>query len=119
MPNAINGKKYDFKMTNGQKEVIYNEPIKYYRGVRFDQKPIGEMTIASARDIGNYIAGYEAGVNGISWPMARIAFDGLQSIKSERLDHEPKGTQIAQLKGWIHGTLSFGRLTYNLLIPLH
>lgn len=60
-----------------------------------------------------------AGVNGISWPMARIAFDGFQSIKSDRLDHEPKGTQIAQLKGWIHGTLSFGRLTYNLLIPLH
>ena len=92
---------------------------KYYRGMRFDQKQVGEMTLASARDIGNYIAGYEAGINGISWPIARVAFDGLQLLTSGEFDIEPIGTRSAQWKGWVNGTFSFNHLINSLLIPLY
>lgn len=35
--------------------------------------------IASARDIGNYAAGYVAGVHGFGWGSSRFAFDALQT----------------------------------------
>lgn len=35
--------------------------------------------VASARDIGNYAAGYVAGVHGLGWGTSRFAFDALQT----------------------------------------
>jgi uncharacterized protein RhaS with RHS repeats len=45
----------------------------HYRGMSFNGK------VASARDIGNYAAGYVAGKNGFGWGTSRFAFDALQT----------------------------------------
>ena len=45
----------------------------HYRGMLFEGK------IASARDIGNFAAGYVAGVHGFGWKISRFAFDALQT----------------------------------------
>lgn len=64
-----------------------------YRGMLLDGK------IASARDIGNYAAGYVAGDNGLSWETARLGFDGLESYQQGRLATEGMTTQSAQRLG--------------------
>ena len=45
----------------------------HYRGMSFNGK------VASARDIGNYAAGYVAGKHGFGWGTSRFAFDALQT----------------------------------------
>lgn len=59
-----------------------------------------KVVIASARDVGNYVAGYYASVNGFSWASSRIAFDlyqgGVEGIQ----------TQSAQFAGWSRGSFS-------------
>ena len=72
LENAQNVRKYDFKASNGQD--IVKEELNYYRGM-----PIGNGVIASARDIGNIGAGYMAGVYGISYFFARMAFDAYET----------------------------------------
>ena len=46
-----------------------------YRGMSFEGK------VASARDIGNYAAGYVAGTHGFSWGATQLAFDALETIQ--------------------------------------
>ena len=55
----------------------------------------------SARDIGNMMAGYVAGQKGLAWHIARVGFDGYQSISESGLKWTPEGasTQNAQLLG--------------------
>lgn len=76
--NAKGGEPLDFKvrgMSNGIKD---NERKQYvYRGMLLDGK------IASARDIGNYAAGYVAGVYGMSWDVARFGFDALETKQTK------------------------------------
>ena len=45
----------------------------HYRGMSFNGK------VASARDIGNYSAGYVSGKHGLSWGLFRFGFDALQT----------------------------------------
>ena len=45
----------------------------HYRGMSFNGK------IASARDIGNYAAGYVAGKHGFDWSFSRFGFDALET----------------------------------------
>jgi RHS repeat-associated protein len=94
MRNATGGKKYDFKR-NGTKpgDPNYNNPQYHYRGMSFNGK------IASARDIGNYAAGYVAGVKGFSWGSSRLAFDALESYQKGGLATEGQPTQQAQRLG--------------------
>ncbi len=61
----------------------------------------GKKRIASARDIGNYAAGYIAGKNGISWLLARIAFDIYQGGK------EPNVTKSAEILGHSAGIYQY------------
>lgn len=103
MPNAIGGKKYDFK-TRG----IKNRPIgmtmdQYkYRGMPF--KDAGnDIAYASARDIGNYGAGYIAGRVGMNWKTARMGFDALESAQNRRLSSEGMTTQKAERMGYEAG----------------
>lgn len=105
MKNAKNNELYDFKVTNGEpntnrKDVLRGSPV-----------IIGKNTIiASARDIGNYVAGYYAGVHGFSWSESRIAFDIYQKAI------EGKQTQSAQYMGWEKGSNHFGIIkSFNLV----
>jgi len=66
----------------------------------------GERQIASARDIGNFAAGYIAGVNGISKLLTRMAFDFYQG------GIEPKVTKAAENLGYARG-----KIIYNLIHP--
>ncbi len=76
MWNARGNHKYDFKNTNGTDKKIDN--MDQYRGMQIGSEN-GIPLITSARDIGNIGAGYMAGVNGISWDNAVIAFDAYQT----------------------------------------
>ena len=86
MDHARTGHEYDFKVGG-----------EMYRGM-----PIGYGIYASARDIGNYVAGYYAAANGIPWRAARFAFDLYQGTE------EGISTQNAQYLGWTEGNMLSG-----------
>lgn len=74
MGNAQGGEPLDFKTNNIPKGLTLEQESQYhYRGMSFEGK------IASARDIGNYSAGYVAGKHGQGWGASRIAFDALET----------------------------------------
>lgn len=71
--------------------------IDHYRGMPI-WKEGGKQVFSSARDIGNYVAGYYAAANGFSWSMSRLVFDSYQGGK------EGVSTVNAQLLGWSRGS---------------
>lgn len=96
---------YDFKHTDGSEDERREDVL---RGMPITQG--GATYIASARDIGNYVAGYYAGANGFGWMASRIAFDlyqgGIEGIQ----------TQMAQFLGWKTGSDRIAIVKhYNLL----
>ena len=110
MANGKGGEKYDFKTNgpngevNGIQEIPKDQRAAYtYRGVLFSvdtgDKTDNVSVIASARDIGNFGAGYIAGNNGLAWGVARLGFDGLQSKQEGKLATEGQTTQQAQKVG--------------------
>ena len=109
MPNALNGKQYDFKDIgkDGRKGLELNQYR--HRGMQLGLDENGTKVFGSARDVGNYAAGYLAGKNGLRWSEARLGFDGLQSFsaskaaKSIRLCTEGPATQAAQNLGFNEG----------------
>lgn len=73
-----------------------------YRGMPF--KDAGtDIAYASARDIGNYVAGYIAGRVGMNWKTARMGFDALESAQNRRLSSEGMTTQKAERMGYEAG----------------
>ena len=96
MENATGGKLYDFKRTNGTPGGDKN--LDMYRGM-----PISTFVYVSARDIGNYAAGYITGLHGSTWGLSRYAFDKLQSKQDGRFSVEGLSTQNAQYIGWRRG----------------
>lgn len=88
MENATDGKKYDFKR-NGDPE--NNDRENHHRGSEFYRKEDGTKVYASARDAGNFSAGYYAASQGLSWKQARFGFDGLEIIKSALKGHFVSG----------------------------
>lgn len=94
--NAGNKGRYDFKMRGwpSMQAKEMSEEVYTYRGMPFQGK------IASARDIGNYAAGYVAGAHGLSWISTRLAFDAYHSYKHGRLEAEPAVSQAAQWEGY-------------------
>ena len=109
MKNATGGQKYDFKK-KGINGVPANEQAKYmYRAMTIDGVPglgdnSGEPTIGTARDVGNIAAGYEAGVSGLGWGLARTGFDALQSYQDRKFTTEGQTTQLAERVGWEVGS---------------
>ena len=107
--NARNKHKYDFKSTNGNDYVKYG-PGNYYRGM-----PVilgNKVLIASARDIGNYVAGYKVGMSGLSWHAAVKAFDMYESRSLNITKREGISTRNAEAVGYMWGrynTLGHGR----------
>ena len=96
--NAGNGEKYDFKETNAGLPKVSGDDI--YRGMPFGINSEGKQVYTSARDIGNIVAGYVAGYNGLTWAGARLGFDGYQSITNGKLSIEGPSTQNAQMVGF-------------------
>ena len=101
--NARKREKYDFKLTNGTGESLPEGESTIYRGMPFGQDSNGTTIYASARDIGNFAAGYVAGVNLLSWDLTRNAFDCYQSIQSHKPTTEGKSSQAAQKAGYNKG----------------
>ncbi|WP_191018210.1 hypothetical protein [Treponema zioleckii] len=103
MNNAGNGKMYDFKDL-GKDSLSGIELNKYrHRGMDLGTDKDGNKIFGSARDVGNYAAGYVAGKSGLFWGEARLGFDGYQSTQSRKLCTEGAATQAAQSLGWIAG----------------
>ena len=74
MGNAKGGEPLDFKTRDMPQGLTNEAKDQYiYRGMSFEGR------IASARDIGNYSAGYVAGIHGFGWVSSRFAFDALQT----------------------------------------
>ncbi|MCY1518568.1 hypothetical protein D9M68_532890 [compost metagenome] len=113
MPNAIGGEKYDFK-TRGIGNIPESEQDAYkYRGMPFEGasgfgNQDGAMTtFASARDFGNIGAGYVAGKSGLSWGVARLGFDALESKQLSKIAVEGQPSQRAERVGFGVGSRLF------------
>ena len=106
MLNATGGGKYDFKQRGAIKNTPSYQSVEYnYRGMIVDVN--GRESIASARDIGNYAAGYVAGINGFGWKESRLVFDGLESWQQRKWSKEGTPTQKAQFEGFRYGEQRF------------
>lgn len=92
--NAGNNDIYDFKETGG---VFGQSGLHHYRGMPIWVGPRRVKRIASARDVGNYVAGYYAAANGFAWERARKAFDMYQGSE------EGLSSQYAQYIGYRSG----------------
>lgn len=79
--NATGGEKYDFKRTNGTSNVLFTEPVDFYRGMPLSLRGDNASmpVFASARDVGNIGAGLVSGRAGLSWSTARFGFDFLET----------------------------------------
>jgi len=102
MLRANKNHQYDFKRTGGGRQVRYTDKQQYYRGMPLYYYN-GHIYYATARDIGNIVAGYYAAEYGITWDEARNVFDWLNGSV------EPLVSQKAQLLGYTIGA----KLPYN------
>ncbi len=119
MYHARNGEIYDFKETNG---LPGGHGFIHYRGMQVNG------VIMSARDIGNFAAGYISGLNNIPYFEMRFFFDAYQSltdtvnynVKQSQtnsgqyrpaifLSRESKSSRKPQFAGWLLGTLAKGK----------
>lgn len=108
MANATGGEKYDFK-TIGIENVPEDSKsqLQYkYRGMPLVDEN-GNTVYASARDVGNYGAGYVAGKKGLDWKTARAGFDLLESVQNNRRTAEQMPTQKAQRLGYNAGSKQY------------
>ena len=118
MSNARNGRKYDFKVTNGEDIPASGTKRDPYRGMPIGKGDNGKAIYASARDIGNIAAGYVAGANGIGWISARAAFDCYQVLSnisagsglSNSIQRESPSTRIPEYYGWVKGYLHYNSM---------
>ncbi|WP_277639211.1 RHS repeat domain-containing protein [Bacteroides graminisolvens] len=107
MVNATGGEKYDFKREGTEKgDGNYNNTQYHYRGMPLKDAN-GNTVYGSARDVGNYGAGYVAGKTGLSWSTARAGFDALESYQKGHLSTEGLPSQRAQRAGYNEGTKQY------------
>ena len=92
-------KYYDFKSWGSKGLEDYELLCHYNRGMMIDY---GDgIYIATARDIGNFAAGFIAAENGLSFTLTRILFDIYQG------GIEPRVSRYAQNKGFLWGLRYF------------
>ncbi|MGM9869894.1 MAG: RHS repeat domain-containing protein, partial [Sodaliphilus sp.] len=111
------GHKWDFKNVGYSKEKG-DKQLYQYRGMPIGRNPEGKKIICSARDLGNWAAGYISGVNGISWSMSRMAFDLYEMISNRRIGVEENSTVNAEFWGWSEGNSIWKNQLFKLLIPI-
>jgi len=100
MANATNNEKYDFKSRGDIANT--DNTANHYRGMPLKDEN-GKTVYGSARDVGNYGAGYVAGKSGLNWRSARAGFDMYQSYKDGKFSTEPMVTQAAERLGYNAG----------------
>ena len=97
-----------------------NKHIYHHRGMPLGVDENGNNIFGTARDVGNYAAGYIAGKNALSWEVARFGFDTLQSVmdsirnRSITISTEGPESQAAQYKGFIDGKANFNNAWKDL-----
>jgi bifunctional ADP-heptose synthase (sugar kinase/adenylyltransferase) len=79
--------------------------VEKYRGSQIE-----EGVYASARDLGNYAAGYVAGKNGYTWYLTKFIFERYQATENGKypfnifkLGKEPLTTSKSEKLGWANG----------------
>ena len=84
--------------------------IYYYQGMPLSGAPgISEKNVyGTARDVGNYTAGYMAGRSGLSWGVARIGFDAYDMYSHKTIGREAPVSREAQKLGYHYGLNSKG-----------
>jgi RHS repeat-associated protein len=116
MFNATGGKKYDFKRTGhtAKSDPLYNNPEYHYRGMpfsavkNFPARESGLTIYASARDVGNFAAGWiSSGVAGMGYELARSGFNTLESLQNLWPTSEGSSTQYAEKAGWEEGVKEY------------
>jgi RHS repeat-associated protein len=113
--NAGNNEKFDFKSTNGTDKVKFTSHQDYYRGMPIMGKVNDQTVFASARDVGNILAGYVAGADGQTPLFTRIGFDLYQSYRAGVITAEHRSTQAPQAIGYAIGRL----VLYNQVISIY
>ena len=102
MGKGKNGQEYDFK-NNG-------DP---YRGMHASFMG-DQTTLASARDIGNYGAGYKAGRKGLSAIITFCGFSLYDCKQNRRIGIEPIGSRAPQWMGYKQGFKQFIKTSFGL-----
>jgi RHS repeat-associated protein len=99
IPNAVNREEYDFKSKGG------NDPTNHYRGMPIKDAK-GNTVYGTARDVGNYVAGYVAGRNGLNFILTRAGLDAYNTLKNGNgiWTPEPMVSRSAQDAGYYAGT---------------
>ena len=119
MVNARNGEKYDFKDIGIRNRPESMSVDQYrYRGVPLnDVKGLGNgvKIFGSARDVGNFGAGYVAGRSGLSWATARYGFDAYQSKSFNVKKVEGITTQLAERVGWNLGIRAYNQIVQKTI----
>ena len=113
MANATGGQKYDFKTIGIKNRGNLSRTQYSYRGMPFTDEN-GNKFIASARDIGNYSAGYMAGISGQSWEASRAAFDALESVQMRGFSTEAMVSQAAEKAGFDRGHKKYWQQQYEV-----
>ena len=113
MANATGGQKYDFKTIGIKNRGNLNWTQYSYRGMPFTDEN-GNTFIASARDIGNYSAGYMAGISGQGWEASRAAFDALESVQMRGFSTEAMVSQAAEKAGFDRGHKKYWQQQYEV-----
>ena len=113
MANATGGQKYDFKTIGIKNRGNLNWTQYSYRGMPFIDEN-GNKIIASARDIGNYSAGYMAGISGQGWEASRAAFDALESVQKGGFSTEAMVSQAAEKAGFDRGHKKYWQQQYEV-----
>ncbi len=69
----------------------------------------GMIVYASARDVGNYAAGYIAGKSGMNWKTAIAGFDALQTVQKFNGEWQTEGpwSRQAQRTGYNAGVSAY------------
>ena len=89
-----------------------------YRGMPIGKDDTGKTIITSARDLGNWAAGYIAGVNGVSWANSRLVFDLYEMISNQRIGVEETSTINAEFLGWQDGNSVWRQNLPNWPVPI-
>ena len=113
MSNATGGQKYDFKTIGINNRGNMSIKQYLYRGMPFTDEN-GNRFIASARDIGNYSAGYMAGISGQGWEASRVAFDALESVQMRKCATEAMVSQAAEKAGFDRGHKKYWQQQYEV-----
>ena len=113
MANATGGQKYDFKTLGIKNRGNISRTQYSYRGMPFTDEN-GNKFIASARDIGNYSAGYMAGISGQGWEASRAAFDALESVQMRKYSTEAMVSQAAEKAGFDRGHKKYWQQQYEV-----